>query len=372
MGTLCLLLCLAVPDRPIERPNVVSWVGKTVYPKISPMYLDESAEPRDDLPPKSGTALTVISYRVSAERANHVQIKTREGKVGWLRKADVVPQEDALAFFTKEIEKNPSDTNGYNRRAAVWRAKGEFDAAIKDASEAIRIRPSAPLYNNRAIYYQAKRDFDKALADYDQALKLNPNYPLALVNRAGLWQAKKEYDKAIADASQAVMFQPALPGAYRARGLAWAAKKEHDKAIGDFSRALQFDPKSGQLHADRAGAHSALKDYAKALDDFNAAIRLEATNVAVLAPAALWLASCPEAKYRDGKRALQLALQAHKLEGNNTQALQALAAAYAEVGQFDDAVRWQEHALNDRFLKSDKNAQAPLESYRQKQPYRRE
>jgi tetratricopeptide (TPR) repeat protein len=369
----CVLASLfALPDRPIVIPADKTWVGKTVYPIKSPMYLDLAAEPNENFKSGGGPTLNMISFRVFAERREFVQVKTREGQIGWLRKTDLVTQDDAVAFFTKQIEANPKDTNGYNRRAAAWRAKGEQDAALKDATEALRINPrSAPLYNNRALIFQAKKEYAKALEDYTQAFQLNPQYPLCLVNRATLWQAKKEYDKAIADCTQAIQTQPQFPNAYRQRAVAYHGKKEFDKAIADFDSALKFDPKSAQFHLERGNSFAAKNEHAKARADHEESLRLEPSSVATLATLALWLASCPEAKFRDGKRALELAQKAHKLERNNSLAIQALAAAYAETGQFAEAVRWQEHALNDNALKNDKVARNRLELYRKMQPYRR-
>jgi tetratricopeptide (TPR) repeat protein len=363
-------LLLALPDRPVDIPAEKTWLGKTVYPTKSPMYLDTSPVPNEQFS-KGGPALNMISYKVAAERPGFVQVKTREGQIGWLRKADLVPQEDAVAFFTKQVEANPKDTNGLNRRAAAWRAKGEYDAALKDATAALNVNASAPLFNNRALIYQAKKEYDKALADYEQAFRMNPQYPLCLVNRATLWHAKKDYDKAIADCNQAIQGQPTFPNAYRQRGLAYHAKKDYDKAIADFNMALKFDPKSAQFHLERGNAHAAQNDHAKALADYNESLRLEPKSVAGLATLALWLSACPDAKHRDGKRAMDLAQKAHKQERHNTQAIQALAAAHAENGQFAEAIRWQEHALNDLALKDNITARARLESYRKNQPYRR-
>lgn len=362
-------MLLALPDRPVEIAADKTWIGRTVYPTKSPMYLDVSAEP-DEKFTKSGPALNMISYRVSAERPDFVQVKTREGQIGWLRKADLVSQDEAIAFFTKQIEANPRDTNGFNRRAAAWRAKGEYDAALKDATAALSISASAPLFNNRALIYQAKKEYDKALEDFEQAFRINPQYPLCLVNRATLWHAKKDYDKAIADCSQAIQFQANFPNAYRQRGIAHHAKKDYDKAIADFDVALKFDAKSAQFRLERGNAFAGKKEHAKALADYEESLRLEPTSVTTMATFALWLASCTEAKFRDGKRALELAQKAHKLERHNTPALQALAAAHAEIGQFKEAVRWQEHALHDLALKNDGEAARRVELYRQNQPYR--
>jgi tetratricopeptide (TPR) repeat protein len=361
---------LALPDRPIELKTEKSWIGKTVYPTKSGIYLDMAAEPNANAVKGSGPLLNMISYRVYAERPQFVQVKTREGQTGWLRKADLVPLEDAVAHFTKQIEANPRDINGYNRRGAAWRAKGELDAALKDATEALRLAPSAPLYNNRALIYQAKKEWDKALNDYAEAFRLNAQYPLCLVNRATMWLAKKDYDNAIADCTQAIQFQPQFPNAYRQRGLAHHAKKDYDKAITDFDRSLAMDPKTAQVHVDRGNVWAAKQEHAKALADYDEALRLEPRTVSYLATAALWLASCADAKFRDGKRALELARKAHALERHNSLALQALAAALAETGEFAEAVRWQEHALNDLRLQNDKTARARLELYRKMQPYR--
>ena len=303
-------LLLALPDRPIEIPAEKTWLGKTVYPTKTGTYLDMSAEPIEKFVKGGGPALNMISYRVYAERPEFVQVKTREGQIGWLRKADLVTQDDAVAFFTKQIEANPTDTNGFNRRAAAWRAKGELDAALKDATAALKINASAPLFNNRALIYQAKKDYDKAMQDYADAFRLNPQYPLCLVNRATLWHAKKEYDSAIADCTQAIQLTPQAPNAYRQRGVAYHAKKDYDKAIADFNRALELDAKSSQFRLERGNSFAARNEHAKALDDYNEAIRLEGISVTALATTALWLASCNEEKFRDGKRALGLALKA--------------------------------------------------------------
>ncbi len=350
-------MLLALPDRPMPAPPSNSWVGKTVYPRISGMYLDTSVEPITEKIDKKGPALNLISYRVYDERPDHVQVRTREGLTGWLRKSDLVPLEDAVAFFTKQIEANPKDQNSYNRRAAAWRAKGELDAALKDASEALKLSQSSALYNNRALIWQAKKDYVKALEDYAQALRITPQYPLGLVNRAGLWQAKKDYDQAIADTTQAIQMQPQFPNAYRVRGVANHGKK---------------DSKSAQTRTDRAHSYAGKKEHAKAHADHLEALRLEPTLVASAAAAALFLSSCPDAQYRDGKRALEIARRVQKLERNNTQVLQALAAAHAELGQFKEAVQWQEHALQDSQLANDKKAQTRLELYRKMQPYRSE
>ena len=58
------------------------------------------------------------------------------------------------------------------------------------------------------------------------------------------------------------------------------------------------------------------------------------------------LATCPQAALRDGARAVELAREADRLAGGkNPDYLDTLAAAYAEAGQFPQAVEAAERAL---------------------------
>jgi hypothetical protein len=91
---------------------------------------------------------------------------------------------------------------------------------------------------------------------------------------------------------------------------------------------------------------------------------------------ALFRAACPEARYRDGKKAVDLASRAVQIAGKGAdwQVRAALAAAYAEAGDMQKAVAEQEKALADRSL--DKEDRAEMEKrlalYREKKPYRAE
>ena len=53
--------------------------------------------------------------------------------------------------------------------------KGEFDKAIADFTEAIRLNPQfAWAYWGRGHVYEVNRDFDKAIADFTESIRLDP------------------------------------------------------------------------------------------------------------------------------------------------------------------------------------------------------
>ena len=58
---------------------------------------------------------------------------------------------------------------------AAYGNKGEYDRAISDFTEAIRLDPKlASAYYNRGIAYENKGEHDKAIADYTEAIRLEP------------------------------------------------------------------------------------------------------------------------------------------------------------------------------------------------------
>ena len=80
--------------------------------------------------------------------------------------------------------------------------------------------------------------------------------------------------------------------------------------------------------------------YDEALAGFDACLGIAPDNAAAYNSKAWLLATCPEAKYRDGKAAIELAKKACDLTmDKNAQYVDTLAAAFAEVGSFDLAVQ---------------------------------
>jgi tetratricopeptide (TPR) repeat protein len=201
----------------------------------------------------------------------------------------------------------------YNAQGVDWHHKGDYDKAIASYNQALTINPNhADAYNNRGLAWAKKGAFDKALADFSQSLAVNPKEAIAYYNRGEVWEDKGDYRKAIADYTQSLAIDPQYAHAYIDRGVAWAKTGEYGKAIADYNQALAIDPKD-----------------AKACN-----------NLA-------WLyATCPDKKYRDGKKAFENASKGYQLDyANHWYAFGTLAAAYAENGDFDAAKQWEAKAI---------------------------
>jgi tetratricopeptide (TPR) repeat protein len=158
------------------------------------------------------------------------------------------------------------------------------------------------------------------------------------------------------------------------RGLAWAELREFDRAIADYNLALQADPENAGAYLNRGMTRRTLKDYAGAMADYEQSLKIS-PKLAVAHNNIAWLlATCPEASFRDGERAVSVATRACELDGwKNPNHLDTLAAAYAEAGDFSKAAEWQAKAIAlARGQTSGEDWQARLDLYRRGQPYRGE
>jgi tetratricopeptide (TPR) repeat protein len=68
-------------------------------------------------------------------------------------------------------------------------------------------------YSNRGLAYNGKGEYDKAIADYTQALRINPNYVNAYFNRGNAYYYKKDYARARADYEKVLQLNPNDAGA---------------------------------------------------------------------------------------------------------------------------------------------------------------
>ncbi len=113
-------------------------------------------------------------------------------------------------------------------------------------------------------------------------------------------------------------------------------------------------------------------EYGKALAEYNQALRLDPNNAAAMYDIARLEATCPDEKYRDGRKAFENANKAYQLSGGEDWGrTDTLAAVYAECGDFDKARAWEAKAIAmapDE--KSKEISRSRLELYKQGKPYR--
>jgi tetratricopeptide (TPR) repeat protein len=279
----------------------------------------------------------------------------------------------AIADFNEVIRRDPGVVPAYYGRAAVQGEKGEIDNAIADLGTAIRLNPQlSGSYLVRAVAWKQKGDNAKALADLNEAIRLEPRSAQAFHSRGLLWNEKKAFDKAIEDYSQAIRIAPENSQGYCDRGFAWKALKQYDNAIADYSEAVRLNAADSDAYCGRGWAWREKQEFARSLADFAQALRIDPRDACALDGRAWIFATCPNGTYRDGKKAVDVAIEACELtRWKEAYCIETLAAAYAETGDFASAVKWQVKAIDlETDPKEKEDYRARLKLFQEKQSYR--
>lgn len=289
---------------------------------------------------------------------------------GWIRITSVVPQADAIAFFTKKLGENANDEFALLSRSQAYEYEGKLAKAIEDKTQILKLRPTPASYNSRGSTYYKSKMTEQALADFNEAIRLNPKFAPPYNNRGVLFRDKGEVDKALADFEQAATLDPKYAAAHCNVGIGWHEKGDIAKAMASFNQALALDDQHAEAFANRGLCWQESGQFDKALADFLQAVKLNPKLTLAYNNAAWLYATCSDPSFRNGKLAVEMAIKASTLtDGKDAGALDTLAAAHAEAGEFDQAVTVQKKALDlaDKDQKGD--YQKRLELYSAKKPY---
>jgi lipoprotein NlpI len=173
----------------------------------------------------------------------------------------------------------------YANRCWAYKAKGDYDSAMQDCNEAIRIDPAnARAFGGRGAMYGERGEVDRAIAEFNEAIRLDPKSVSAFNNRGTAYKAKGEFDRAIAEFNEAIRLDPKSAIAFNNRGDTYKAKNDLDRAIADYDEAIRLDPKFAKSYFGRGIANLYGGSLPKALADLDRASKLDPKD----AYAALW------------------------------------------------------------------------------------
>ena len=267
-------------------------------------------------------------------------------KGGWLWEKEVIPFDESITLLTERVTKEKNGEN-YHLRGVAYLAHGQFDSAIADFTESLRLKPkNAGALNNRGQASYSKGDFKAAVEDFTAAIAIDAKNPLILNNRALAYIELDDSTNAMTDLQAALVLVPDYAEALNNRGVVHQKLEKVDEAIADFSKALEVDPKYTDALENRAFAYLQKEDHTKAISDLESALKLNPNSFEAANDLAWLLAMSPDPSVRDTKRALMLAQKACELSKHQDwNALDTLAVVHAENGEFAESKKWLEAAL---------------------------
>lgn len=281
----------------------------------------------------------------------------------------------ALADLDASLELNPKNVGAWLGRGQVHLRLGDAEKAETDFAEGARLEPKNPAghVGLGAVYYATGR-FERAIEAFSIAVRQAPEDSRPLTQRGYAYAAMNKDEEARKDFDAALKIDPKEVTALVGRGELSRMQKRWSDAIADYSAALEAEPNDFRARMGRASAHYASKDYERAISDYADAVQRFPNEPQAANDYAWLLATGLKDSIRDGAKAVELARIACKLtEYKYAAFLDTLAAAHAEKGEWDDAVKWQQEAVkysNQEPEDIKKQMAERVDLYRQKQPYR--
>ncbi len=314
----------------------------------------------------------------------------------------------AAWHFSEAVRIWPSFSDAYSDFGLALSLQGKFQEALVYSKKAVELNPSSErMQYNLARLYARMGSNDMARIEFRHFLKAFPDSRLGTLSLAELLLATGEVKQAVGLLSDFLKNQSPSDEVLLALSHALLADNRTDEAMLAVRRALVLNPKnanshyqSGTLllkagkpaeavtelevalkitpaiehHLALAEAYSLLNNNARAIAHYEQSLNFNPDVPATLNNLAWLLATAPENSLRNGKRAVEMGEKAARLvEQKEPFILGTLAAAYAEAGRFDDAVKTAQraieraNALNQPDLAA-RNAEL-LELYRASKPY---
>ena len=282
--------------------------------------------------------------------------------------------EKAIAAYTRAIHIKPDWALAYSNRGNAYAGTNQYETAIRDFNEALRCRPDyADALVNRGDVYAELLEYSKALADFAEAIRTNPGMENARVNRAIVYEKLGDYGNALADLNEAARQTPRDPNIYAARASVYRHQEMIDLALRDYQAAAALPATDPAGHLARARAFIRIGQYASAAEEYRLMEAKIPGSWQVAASAAWFEATCPDASFRNGKEAIEKAKAiCERTRWKDGDQIDTLAAAYAELGDFDQAIKYQTEAMRVHTPPVDPAMEEHLHSYQEQRPWREE
>ncbi len=249
---------------------------------------------------------------------------------------------EAITNYEEALKIDPDSAVTHNNLARIFHTQGKFDEAIEHYQAALAIDPKLALaHNNLGILLLQKNDLADGTAQLREAMRLNPTNAETQFNLALALNQQSQWSEAAELFAKTVGANSTDPRAHYEFALALARTQRTREAMSQYASALLIRP-----------------DYADALDGL------------------AWILSTDaRADFRNGAEAVKMAGRACQLtEQKDPVKLKTLAAAYAETGRFDEAVKTLQSAsrnaasANRRELADE--CAVMLKNFQQSKPWR--
>ncbi len=212
-----------------------------------------------------------------------------------------------IAAYTRVLESDPGNPLRHDAVAMLYLQDGRPQEAVPHFRASLRLNSdSAPTHYNLGLALSMLRQYPDATREYETAVRIDPNHAEAHNNLGAMLHVAGRLDE----------------------------------AASHYRRAFELRPENAEAHSNLGRLLLLQGKATDAATQFDQALAVQPESVSALTGLAWIRATSADAALRRPRQAVALAARARQLSrGEDPQAFDALAAAYAALGEFDQAAR---------------------------------
>jgi tetratricopeptide (TPR) repeat protein len=256
----------------------------------------------------------------------------------------------AIAHYKTVLQSHPrADATVWNNLGGSLMATGKPEEAINAYQNALKLDPSmGDAHENLAFALARSGRLQESLIHFGDAARLEPENASVHNIYAVMLGAAGRTDEAMQEFQRALRLAPDSAATHANLANLLAKQHARDEAIAQYSEALRLNPAFVEAHYNIA---SLLREEGRtedAIAHYMAALQIKADYVpAMVSLAWIYATTSGEAAGQHAGEAVRLAEQACRISGcKDSGLLDTLAAAYANAGRFQEAVKTGEEAFS--------------------------
>ncbi|HEY7189880.1 MAG TPA: tetratricopeptide repeat protein [Vicinamibacterales bacterium] len=242
---------------------------------------------------------------------------------------------------------------GLLQNAAAFEARGskaledkDWSEAVAQLSKAITLAPNnAATRLNLGTAYYMQGDADRAMGQYREAIRLSPSFARAHFVLGLLLETRGDDRGAIDEFTSTVGADPKNLDARFSLANALRRNGRIEESLPHYDAIVRADPSVSQASFGYAMGLVRLGRYREARERLEAAVTAFPDQPGLAHALARVLAAAPDNRVRDGRRAAAIVSALMKTQ-RSASLIETMAMTQAELGRFDEAVRWQRQAID--------------------------
>lgn len=253
---------------------------------------------------------------------------------------------EAAKSYEQAIRLRPRYAQAFNKLGLLLSRAGNMQQAASFFAAATRAAPNyTEAHMNLGDVLLASRRVDEARAAYEAAVNANRTDHRARNKLAMVLAQQGQLAQALWQCNETIRINPRFPYPYNNIGSILCQQGKHDEATAYYEKAMSLDPTYSDAHVNYLRLQVILGQPGKGVERARAALESNPDSRRLRRALAWVLSTHEDPAVRDGAEALQLARAAAEGDGaGDPRNLDTLAAAFAELGRLDDAVKTAKQA----------------------------